>query len=224
VSLADLNAELVLTYGAVRDEPGRVIEELASHKLRYDSKLFYELRKRNWRELSRAEAAARMIFLNRTGYNGLYRVNSKGEFNVPFGRYKNPRICDVENLTAASLALQAATLYQSSFEEVSKRARKGDLVYFDPPYVPLTSTANFVSYTSVGFSMEDQEKLADLFDNLSRRGVLVMLSNSSDAWVLERYKQYSVSRVLARRRVNSRADKRGPVAEVIVTSYPTGEG
>lgn len=217
VYLADVNPELVATFRAVRDDVNSVMARLREHK--YDSDHYYSVRAQNPARMKPAALAARMIFLNRTGFNGLYRVNRRGEFNVPFGRYKNPRICDAENLTAASAALREMEIRAEPFETVLDRTRKGDFVYCDPPYVPLGETASFVDYSRHGFSLDDQERLAQVFEQLARRGVYVMLSNSDTPWVRKRYRDFRRVKLLANRPVNSRADRRGPVGELVVLSY-----
>jgi DNA adenine methylase len=217
VSLSDVNRELVATYQAIRDDVSSVIRALSAHA--YDKDHYYAVRGEDPWRLGAAARAARLVFLNRSGFNGLYRVNRRGEFNVPFGRYDNPRIVDEENLLAVSRALSAATVEHRDFETVIDRAEKGDLVYFDPPYVPVSATASFVGYAQGGFDMEAQERLGDVVDTLARRGVSVLLSNSDVPWMHTRYKQYRVERVLARRNVNSRASSRGPVGEVVVVHH-----
>jgi DNA adenine methylase len=218
VYLSDINAELVDIYQTVRKNVGDVIGELKKHP--YDREHYHEVRSLNPKRLSGVQRAARMMYLNRTCYNGLYRVNQRGEFNVPFGRYQNPRICDPENLHAVAKALRRVELKKSSFEAVICRAKKGDFVYFDPPYVPLSKTANFVSYAKDGFDFpKDQEKLAEVFEGLSAKGVWVMLSNSNHPWVRERYRKFKQVEVQVRRNVNARADRRGPVGELVVINY-----
>jgi DNA adenine methylase len=221
VFLTDINQELVDTYTAIRDQLESVIRHLRKHK--YEKDYYYEVRSWEPDKLTPAKRAARMIFLNRTGFNGLYRVNSKGKFNVPFGRYVNPTICDANNLRAVSKALQGVKLGHESFEKVLKRAKKNDLVYFDPPYVPVSKTAKFVSYASHGFDLDDQGRLAEVFSRLARRGALAMLSNSDTPWVKKQFERFKQDRVLARRSVNSRKDRRGPVGELVVTSYSAKE-
>jgi DNA adenine methylase len=215
--LSDQNAELMDCYRAIRDEVGEVMRALRRH--RYEERYYYAQRARDPAALSLVERAARMIYLNRTGFNGLYRVNSKGKFNVPFGRHKNPTICDGPNLLACSAALADVELHHESFECVLDRARAGDFVYLDPPYIPLSATANFTAYQRHGFGMTNQARLADVFDRLAEGRVLVMLSNSDVPWIHERYAHHSIRVIKARRAVNSNGARRGPVGEVVVTSY-----
>ena len=214
--LSDVNPELVDTYQSIKIEVDDVIEALQAHH--YDSDYYYEVRAQDPWTLSRPERAARMIFLNRCGFNGLYRVNKKGQFNVPFGRYVNPLICDEANLRQVSNALKKAVIKNQGFETIVERAQTGDLVYFDPPYVPVSDTANFVSYAKGGFSQDDQEKLACIVEELSDKGVHVILSNSDAPWVVDRYSKFDVNIVPARRSINSKASKRGPVGEVVVVA------
>ncbi|MBN2527247.1 MAG: DNA adenine methylase [Deltaproteobacteria bacterium] len=215
--LSDTNDELIGAYTAIRDDVEGVIRHLKRH--RYTESHYYEVRSKNLTRMSLAGLAARMIYLNRTGFNGLYRVNSRGEFNVPFGRHSNPRICNVDNLRAVSAALQSVDLRVASFENVLDSARKGDFVYMDPPYIPLSRTSSFVAYQKHGFGMENQEALAKVFAALDARGCYVMQSNSDVPWMRSRYSEYSIRRIRAVRCVNSKASGRGHVGEVIVTNY-----
>jgi DNA adenine methylase len=218
VYLSDVNKELVSTYSAVRDDVSGVVRALERHQ--HDRDHYYALRAEDPWSLSATQRAARLLYLNRTGFNGLYRVNRKGEFNVPFGKYENPTICDHANLLAVSKALRQASVEHRSFETVLDRAERGDLVYFDPPYVPVSPTANFVGYAQGGFGEAEQERLAEVFETLARRGVSVMLSNSDTPWVRRRYGAHRVVAVSARRNVNSRASDRGPIGEVVVVAGP----
>jgi DNA adenine methylase len=163
--------------------------------------------------------AARMIYLNKTCYNGLWRVNSKGHFNVPAGRYRNPTILDEERLRAASQALQDVELEVMDFERVIRLAGRGDFVYLDPPYFPLSETANFTSYSQDTFGEYEHRKLALVFAELDRKGCRVMLSNSDTPLVRELYGDFRVETVIARRAINSARAKRGPITEVVVLSY-----
>ena len=215
--LTDSNAELVNVYRVVRDKLEALIEELSKHP--YDKDHYYEVRAQDPRTLTDVEAAARMIYLNKTAFNGLYRVNKSGRFNVPFGRYSNPKICDRPRLRAASEALRGVVVAQRDFSEVVHFTRPGDFVYFDPPYVPRSATSNFTNYASGGFGLEQQRRLAQIFRELDRAGVKVMLSNSDTDLVRSLYHDFRIDTVLARRAVNSKASARGPITEVVVRNY-----
>lgn len=220
--LSDINSELITTYCAVRDDVTGVIAALREH--RYDRGYFDYVRALDpsagldLSTLNAAGVAARMIFLNRSCFNGLYRVNRAGKFNVPFGRYKNPTICNTENLTAVSNALASVDLRVKSVFESVLRARRGDLVYFDPPYDPLTPSASFTAYTAGGFGPDEQARLAELFGDLARRGVHVLLSNSDTPLIRKLYRGFRIDTVYARRAINSRADKHGQVGELLITA------
>jgi DNA adenine methylase len=219
-TLSDVNAELVDCYRAVQTDVEALVEALSAH--RYEERAFYRVREQDPAELSLAERAARTIYLNKTGYNGLYRVNRAGRFNVPFGRYTNPGFASREslaNLRDCSRALARVRLLVRDFGEVVRDAREGDLVYFDPPYVPLSETSDFTAYVPGGFGPRDQERLASVVHALSERGVLVMLSNSDTPVVRDLYARYRIDVVSAARSINSRANRRGKVAEVVVRNY-----
>jgi len=217
VSLSDVNVRLIEAYQGVAGQVDEVIRLLRGHAERHCPEHYYAVRASFPGTL--AERAARLIYLNRTCYNGLYRENSKGQFNVPIGRYVNPTICDEPTLRAASVALEAARLSVRPFDGVLSDAQPGDLVYFDPPYVPLTRTASFTAYAQDGFSMADQERLAEVFATLADTGVHVMLSNSKTDAVMALFAKFRIDTVLAKRSVNRDADGRGKVEEVIVTSF-----
>jgi DNA adenine methylase len=212
--LSDVNKELIASYAAIRDMVDNVILSLKRHARRSTEAYFYEVRAARPRTLP--EIAARLIYLNRTCYNGLYRVNNSGGFNAPWGRYDNPTICDESNLRTASALLSTAELSNASFESVLDAARHGDVVYFDPPYVPVSVTSSFTEYSARGFGRHDQEALAAAFRELDKRGVCVVLSNSDTPDVRRLYAGFAIEQVFARRSVNTRGDRRGPVAEVIV--------
>jgi DNA adenine methylase len=218
-SLSDGNAELIDAYRAVRDGAEAVIALLGAYP--YDRTFYYSLRAQDPQALDLPARAARVIYLNKAGYNGLYRVNRRGQFNVPFGRYKNPRICDAGNLRAVSAALQGLELSCAPFEAILGRARPGDLVYFDPPYAPTSATAHFTAYQAGGFSSDDQRRLRDVCQELAGRGVHVMLSNSDTELVRSLYAgpPFHVHQVWAGRAINAQAQGRGKVPELIVTSY-----
>ena len=213
--LSDSNERLIRTYRGLRDDPERVIELLREYP--HDKEFFLEFRTRDI-DASEcdAEVAAWFIYLNKTAYNGLYRVNSKNIFNVPFGDNKNPNICDADNIRACSRALQTAKLEVGDFETVLDRAKPRDFVYFDPPYVPLSVTSAFTSYTRDGFDMNDQVRLRDVALELKKRGVYVLLSNSSAPAVRELYADFELIEVRARRAVNCKVEGRGEVKELLI--------
>jgi DNA adenine methylase len=215
--LCDRNEELVACYRAVRDDLAGLVEALAGY--RHDQELFYQTRDRDTRQMSDAERGARLIFLNRTCYNGLWRVNAAGRFNVPFGRYKNPRILDEPGLRAASRALASVELLVGDFEQVTSRCGQDDFVYLDPPYVPLSKTAAFTAYASAGFGSRDQERLAHELARLRASGAHAMLSNHDTPETRELYKDFTVERVLAPRAINCDGAKRQPAAELIVQTW-----
>jgi DNA adenine methylase len=215
--LSDVNKELIDCYVAVRDHVEDLIRALGDHK--YESKHYYTVRAQNPVDLPLPKRAARTIFLNKTGYNGLYRVNKLGQFNVPFGRFNKPQLCDEANLRACSRALQGISIEVADFTEVLKTAKKGDFVYFDPPYVPLSPTSDFTAYIPGGFGEAEQKKLAEVFAELAKRGVYVMLSNSDTPLVRKLYAGFHIDVVYAARNVNSNASRRGKLPEVVVRSY-----
>lgn len=215
--LSDFNAELIDTYVSVRDDVDGLIQHLAAH--RNDEEYYYALRAQDPTSLSRLERASRLIYLNRTCFNGLYRVNARGGFNVPYGKHKNPTICNEPGLRAASVALQGAAISHRSYAAVLEEARPGDFLYFDPPYHPRNATANFTSYTADSFCERNQADLADTFRELARRGCKVMLSNSDTPLIRDLYADFHVEVVMAPRFVNRDASKRGPVSELVVRNY-----
>jgi DNA adenine methylase len=223
--LSDINSELINAYDVVKNRLEKLIEELLRHEARYrlaPKQYYYQVRAEE--PSDDVGKAARLIFLNRTCYNGLYRVNRMGKFNVPFGRYKNPTICDKENLLTVSQVLRwsNAKLLAADYREATKSAEKGDLVYFDPPYQPVSATANFTSYTNSGFSFDDQIQLGDWFRELDKRGCRVFLSNSSKEEVRRIYRGYSVQEVEVLRAINCKADRRKGHTEFIVGNYDGG--
>lgn len=218
VYLNDVNPELVNFYSILRDDCESLIKKLRGHHRRHSEEYYYKTRKMKQRRMKPINRAARLMYLNRTCFNGLYRVNSKGEFNVPMGRYKNPLICDPPGLRAASKALSQATFSLGSFQEATKEASEGDLVYFDPPYVPLTTTSSFTSYTRENFTLTDQQNLAQTFRELASRGVKVCLSNSDTPIVKELYEGFDQHVIMAPRAINSKADRRQKVSELLIVS------
>ncbi len=214
-TIADVNTRLIRTYAGVRDRVEEVIALLERYP--YDETFFYEMRSVAVDALGDAEVAAWFIYLNRAGFNGLYRVNKRNVFNVPFGRYSNPSICNAPALRAASAALAHVELRNEDFEAVVAHAALGDFVYFDPPYVPLSATSSFTSYARGGFGADEQRRLRDVALALKRRGVHVVLSNSSAPLVYELYaEQFEIVEVSARRNVNSVGNGRGAITELII--------
>jgi len=217
--LSDLNPELIDTYLAIRDHVAEVIQILSEFP--HDKEFYYAVRNKSPEQLSLPERAARMIYLNKTGYNGLYRVNRQGKFNVPFGRYKSPKILDSENLMAVSQALREVEILCASFETVLERAAPGDWVYFDPPYAPISQTANFTSYYANGFGLDKQEQLRNVCVQLTQNNVSVMLSNSNTKVIRELYNLpcFIIDEILANRAINCNGAKRGKIPELIITNY-----
>lgn len=212
--LSDTNAELINVYQVLQDRVEQLLHDLAIHSEHHNKEHFYEVRAETPHDP--VKRAARTLYLNRTCYNGLYRVNSKGGFNVPFGRYKRPRILMPERLRAASAALQGVRLEVAPFEAVLGEARKGDLVYFDPPYQPLSVTSSFTAYTRDSFGIPQQRQLAEVFRKLARKKVQVMLSNSDAPLVRELYADFRIVEVLAPRFINSKADRREAIKELLI--------
>ena len=218
--LSDTNRELVITYNVIKDNVDGLIKSLKKHI--YNKEYYLEVRAQDINELSDIEIASRFIFLNRTGFNGMYRVNKSGQFNVPFGRYKNPLICDENNLRKVSEALQEITITHRDYKNVLKLAKIGDFIYFDPPYYPLNPTSSFTAYTAKGFFEKEQIELRDTFVKLHERGCFVMLSNSDTSFINELYsglEGVSVNKIIAGRAINSKGSKRGKINEVLITNY-----
>ena len=219
--LADVNDSLMHMYRAICHELATVVHHLSRLAKRHDKETYYATRERYNRadKASPAERAAMFIYLNKTCFNGLHRVNREGHFNVPIGRYSNPRILDWPALHLAREVLQRTELRCGSFEVTCAGARRGDFVYLDPPYAPVSSTANFTSYASQGFGEVEQVRLRDVFRELDAKGCAVMLSNSDTPLVRALYSEYRIDKVSAPRSVNSRADRRGRITELVVRNY-----
>ena len=219
--LSDGNPELIDCYLGVRDHLNEIVERLSWYKSFHSTKQFYQVRKLDPWDLTLPNRAARLIYLNKTCFNGLYRVNKKGKFNVPIGRYKTPAILEEPKLRAASLALGGVNLKSMDFIELSKYVMAGDFVYFDPPYQPLSSTSNFTSYTKVLFDEAKQCELAETCRLLSERGALIMVSNSSTRLIRDLYPppMFRVTQIEARRSINSKGNSRGLIPELVITNY-----
>jgi len=219
----DLNSELMdsfRTFGAGGVQG--VIDLLSTYP--HERGFFEDLRRLIPAELSLEARTARFIYLNRIGFNGLYRVNKKGQFNVPFGQYENPTICDESNLRAVAKVLVGVEAQCQDFAVSVEPARPGDTVYFDPPYIPLSETSNFTAYTEGGFGLREHERLARCFRQLAERGVSVLLSNSDTERSRELYDGFKVEQVKARRNINSKGTKRGEVSELLVSANLPDQG
>ncbi len=225
VILSDANEELINCFVVVRDKPSELVELLFNYRNKHSKEQYYKVRSLEPDKLDTVNRAARLIYLNKTCFNGLYRVNSKGQFNVPFGEYVNPSILNTNALLQASKLLQGVTLRVMSFEKVIDFAGKDDFVYFDPPYIPLSKTSNFTQYSRSHFSMREQRILSEVFKILDSRGCLVMLSNSDHSLTRELYHNYEKNIVIvrAKRKINSIGSKRGAITEVVLTNYLTAD-
>lgn len=221
--LSDLNRELVATYSVIKNDVKKLIKILENHQNNNCKEYYLKIRALDPEELSDAELAARFIYLNRTGFNGLYRVNKKGQFNVPYGKNKNPLICDEENLKKVHKALKETRIFNQDYKIALEEAKKGDFIYFDPPYYPVNRTSNFTSYTREDFLEKEQEELRDTFLKLHKKGCFVMLSNSDTDFIKDLYsnldKNIKIHKVFAGRAINSNGKKRGKVKEVVVINY-----
>jgi len=223
-SVSDLNSDLVLAYTTIRDRIDNLIQSLKNHEKNYhknSKEYYYNIRDSTPR--SEIEKTSRLLFLNRTCFNGLYRVNSSGKFNVPLGRYTNPNIVNEENLRSVSSILQSnkVSIKCRDFESVLNDAKKGDLVYFDPPYQPVSDTANFTSYTNRDFTLDDLSRLSELCHKLDEKGCKVLLSNSDSKVVSKMFsnKTWNISKINANRSINSNSKKRTGHFELLIKNY-----
>ncbi len=219
--LSDLNSELIITYNVIKNDVGKLIKSLKKYK--HNKEYFLKIRERVPEKLSDVERASRFIYLNKTCFNGMYRVNLSGKFNVPFGSQANPLICDEGNLLKVSDALKNVKIIKQDYKQVLKNAKKGDFIYFDPPYYPLNRTSSFTGYTADGFLEKEQEELKNAYFELHKKGCFVMLSNSNTEFIKKLYsnldKKIKVHKVDATRMINSDATKRGKIKEVLVVNY-----
>jgi len=216
--LSDSNAELINFYKVVRDAPNELIRRAKSMEADISEDAFYRVR--SSRPKSDVGRAARLLYLNRLCFNGLYRVNSLGEFNVPFGRLKNPIVCNPSLILSCSNSLSRSILATADFPRVLKKAKPGDLVYFDPPYIPLTATSSFASYQSAGFGISDQKRLAQTITTLTAKGVFVILSNSDTPLSREIFKGLTLFSVPASRSISASPKSRKRVREIIAINFP----
>lgn len=213
--LSDVNRRLVRSYAAVCDDVDAVVELLKTYP--YEKEFFLTMRAVRIDDRPDVEVAAWLIYLNRSCFNGLYRVNRNNVFNVPFGRYSNPTICDETNLRACSERLRGVAILHEPFETVLGRAAPGDFVYFDPPYLPLSATSSFTGYSADGFGLDDHRRLRDVARELKARGVGVLISNSAAPAARELYAEgFEIEEVLAGRAINARGDGRGRIPELII--------
>lgn len=241
--ICDVNEELILSYRVIKQSVKKLISELENLESEYLSKsdknreaFYYEIRdafnqklpesKLNKNHSAKIERVAQIIFLNRTCYNGLFRVNRKGEFNVPFGRYKNPEILNEDNLKDVSTLLKTTKIILGDFTQCRKFVNKNTFVYFDPPYRPLNQTSSFTSYSKNGFYEEDQLRLVEFFKELDAKGAKIMLSNSDpknenpwDSFFDDLFADYYIERVPAKRMINCNGARRGDINELIITNY-----
>lgn len=218
----DYNSELMNVYQVVKSSHEKLIQILQTHCFNNSEEYFYKIREIDrtvqYRELSIIEKAARIIYLNKTCYNGLYRVNSSGYFNSPYGKYKNPNIVNAPVIRAMSKYFNEndITLLQGDYKEALKKAKKGSFVYLDPPYMPISSSANFTGYTENGFGYKQQEELKKECDKLRDKGIRFLQSNSDCPEIRELYKDYTIKNVQAKRAINSNSSKRGEINEVLI--------
>ncbi len=220
----DINEDLIGTYKVVKENVSELLESLKKHK--NESDYFYALRDKDrnkiiFSKLSEVEKASRLIYLNKTCYNGLYRVNSSGEFNTPYGGYKRPNIVNEPVIKAVCTYFNEnqIEMLNTDFENSVKNAKKGDFVYFDPPYDPISSNSNFTGYNEMGFDRNAQKRLYELCVELDNKGIKFMLSNSASDFIVDLYGEFNIDIVTARRNVNSKGNERGPINEVIVRNY-----
>ena len=237
--LYDVNEDLVLTYQVIQSQVYKLVDTLNRHEKKYlalnktervgyfyEQRMLFNQERFNNNSHSHTDKsinrAAQFIFLNRTCFNGLFRVNSKGEFNTPAGDYANPSICDEDNLLAVSQLLSKATIKKADFTQVLKDVKPPAFIYFDPPYRPLTVTANFTAYSKSAFTDQQQLQLADMYRKLDKMKIAMMLSNSDAAngFFDDLYRGFHIKRIPARRLINADASKRGTVNEIVITNYP----
>ena len=219
VFIFDINEELINTYETIKNDVENLIVELKKLKSLHNKEHYYEIRAENPQLLSKLTRASRFIYLNKTCFNGLYRVNSKGSFNVPIGSYKNPLICPEDDLREISKLLKNVNIICGGFEECLKLAKKKDFIYFDPPYYPLNKSS-FTTYTKDKFLDEEQIKLKEVFSKLDKKKCKVMLSNSDTKFIKDLYEEYQpIKKVRATRMINCNASKRGKINEIVVRNY-----
>lgn len=219
----DYNSELVNVYNVVKNNLDELIEDLKKHK--NEAEYFYDIRKldrnKEFEQMDKVQRASRLIYLNKTCYNGLYRVNNAGEFNSPFGRYKNPNIVNEPVLRAVSLYLNSnnVEILNTDYEEILRKLDRNSFVYLDPPYHPISESSNFTGYVQGGWNIFDQVRLREVCDDLTKRGVKFLLSNSASGFIKDQYRNYDIVTVKATRCINADAEKRGEIDEVLIRNY-----
>ena len=223
IYLFDINSELINAYNMVKDNPTLLINELGIFKEKHSKEFYYEVRawdrEEDFLDIDELLRATRFIYLNKTCFNGLYRVNKKNQHNVPIGNYKNPNICNAEVIYNASEALQNAIILNTSYKDVLKYASEDDFVYFDPPYYPLEGSPSFTSYSKFNFLENEQFELFELFDTLSEKDVNVLHSNSDTKFIKDLYAKYEIQEIQANRFINSKSSGRGKISEVLIRNY-----
>lgn len=219
VFLSDSNEELINAYSVIKADVDGLIAILKEYKKSHSKEFYYKIRSQNPKSLSNLQRAARFIYLNKTCFNGLYRVNGNGEFNVPIGSYKNPTIYNEPELREISSLLKNAIIEVRQFYEIESEVKRYDFVYFDPPYYPVSKTASFTTYTKEDFLESEQKSLAKLFKTLDAKGAVLMLSNSDSEFIKKLYNGYNIGVVRATRMINCDASGRGKINEIVVTNY-----
>jgi DNA adenine methylase len=224
--LSDMNSELVISYNVIKERTEKLIKKLKQHDKNNSKEYYLKIRAQNLNRLSNVSIAARFIYLNRTCFNGIYRVNSQGQFNVPFSPYKNPNIINKENLKKVSDALKKVKILHQDYKKTLKNAKVGDFIYLDPPYAKLEKNYSFTLYTKEGFGDSEQLEVRDMFYELHKRGCYVMLSNSDTPFINKIYgelvkkdSKIKISHLKAARFINSKVTSRGKINEVLVTNY-----
>lgn len=223
----DINRELIDLYSVIQNNVEELINTLSNSNLYSNtSECYYKVREldrepQKYNKMNAIERAARILYLNKTCYNGLYRVNSMGEFNSPFGSYKNPNIVNEITLKAVNKYFNDSKIQflKTDFEKAVKNAKKDDFIYFDPPYAPISKTSNFTGYNESGFGENEQKRLKDLCDRLNKNGVKFLLSNSDCEFIRDLYKDYKIVTIKAKRAINSNGNNRGAISEVLIRNY-----
>jgi len=218
VFISDVNEELINCYKVIKEDVEELIELLKKYKKKHNKETYYKVRAKNTKPLNNVSRASRFIYLNKTCFNGLYRVNSKGGFNVPMGSYKNPAICQEKELREISKLLQNVEIKVMGFEEITKLVKKNDFIYFDPPYYPIKKSS-FTTYTKGNFLEDEQKQLREVFSKLDKKGCKVMLSNSNTKFIKDLYEGYKRRFVKASRMINCNGKGRGKINELVITNY-----